>query len=70
MPSCLLQAYTSHGPTVLMPTWFCSRKVLEDVGGFDEGGKVASLFLDSLGTAIWGCFVKGVILKLYYDVAL
>lgn len=33
-----LQAYTSNGPTVIMPTWFCSRKVFEAVGGFDEGG--------------------------------
>lgn len=33
------QMYTSHGPTVLMPTWFCSRDVYNKVGGFDEGGK-------------------------------
>lgn len=33
-----LQAYTSNGPTVIMPTWFCSRSVFEVVGGFDEGG--------------------------------
>ncbi|XP_060076510.1 UDP-GlcNAc:betaGal beta-1,3-N-acetylglucosaminyltransferase-like protein 1 [Ylistrum balloti] len=33
------QIYTSHGPTVLMPTWFCSRDVYNKVGGFDEGGK-------------------------------
>ncbi|XP_033100312.1 UDP-GlcNAc:betaGal beta-1,3-N-acetylglucosaminyltransferase-like protein 1, partial [Anneissia japonica] len=35
----LTQIYTSHGPTVLMPTWFCSRKVFDNVGGFDESGK-------------------------------
>ena len=23
------QMYTSHGPTVIMPTWFCSRRVIE-----------------------------------------
>ncbi|KAH3871431.1 UDP-GlcNAc:betaGal beta-1,3-N-acetylglucosaminyltransferase-like protein 1 [Dreissena polymorpha] len=33
------QIYTSHGPTVIMPTWFCSREVFDKVGGFDEGGK-------------------------------
>ncbi|KAK7501529.1 hypothetical protein BaRGS_00007333 [Batillaria attramentaria] len=33
------QIYTSHGPTVIMPTWFCKRQVFDRVGGFDEGGK-------------------------------
>ncbi|XP_030840528.1 UDP-GlcNAc:betaGal beta-1,3-N-acetylglucosaminyltransferase-like protein 1 isoform X2 [Strongylocentrotus purpuratus] len=33
------QAYTSHGPTVAMPTWFCSREVYGNVGKFDESGK-------------------------------
>ena len=33
------QRYTSHGPTVIMPTWFCHRSVIENVGGFDESGK-------------------------------
>ncbi|XP_059165373.1 UDP-GlcNAc:betaGal beta-1,3-N-acetylglucosaminyltransferase-like protein 1 [Physella acuta] len=33
------QAYLSHGPTVIMPTWFCHRNVVNKVGGFDEGGK-------------------------------
>ncbi|CAG5928939.1 unnamed protein product [Menidia menidia] len=33
------QVYTSHGPTVVMPTWFCSRKLFLTVGPFDEGGK-------------------------------
>ncbi|XP_072240354.1 queuosine-tRNA galactosyltransferase isoform X1 [Leuresthes tenuis] len=33
------QVYTSHGPTVVMPTWFCSRKLFLKVGPFDEGGK-------------------------------
>ncbi|XP_070185848.1 queuosine-tRNA galactosyltransferase-like [Littorina saxatilis] len=33
------QIYTSHGPTVIMPTWYCLRAVFEKVGGFDEGGK-------------------------------
>ncbi|XP_031667065.1 queuosine-tRNA galactosyltransferase isoform X2 [Oncorhynchus kisutch] len=31
--------YTSHGPTVIMPTWFCSRHWFQRVGTFDEGGK-------------------------------
>ncbi|XP_026108197.1 UDP-GlcNAc:betaGal beta-1,3-N-acetylglucosaminyltransferase-like protein 1 isoform X1 [Carassius auratus] len=35
----LTQVYTSHGPTVIMPTWFCSRDWFEEVGLFDEGGK-------------------------------
>ncbi|KAH7949581.1 hypothetical protein HPB49_012410 [Dermacentor silvarum] len=34
-----VQVYTSHGPTVIMPTWFCSRAVFDAVGGFDETGK-------------------------------
>ena len=29
------QRYTSHGPTVIMPTWFCHRSVF-DVQSFDE----------------------------------
>lgn len=33
------QIYTSHGPTLLMPTWFCSRDVFEKIGGFSEAGK-------------------------------
>ncbi|MCJ8748171.1 hypothetical protein PDJAM_G00162470 [Pangasius djambal] len=35
----LTQVYTSHGPTVVMPTWFCSRHWFQKVGPFDEGGK-------------------------------
>ncbi|XP_062866809.1 UDP-GlcNAc:betaGal beta-1,3-N-acetylglucosaminyltransferase-like protein 1 [Trichomycterus rosablanca] len=35
----LTQVYTSHGPTVVMPTWFCSRDWFRKVGPFDEGGK-------------------------------
>ncbi|XP_023131049.2 UDP-GlcNAc:betaGal beta-1,3-N-acetylglucosaminyltransferase-like protein 1 [Amphiprion ocellaris] len=35
----ITQVYTSHGPTVVMPTWFCSRKWYLKVGAFDEGGK-------------------------------
>ena len=33
------QIYTSNGPTVVMPTWFCHKSVFESVGGFHEGGK-------------------------------
>ncbi|XP_068086111.1 queuosine-tRNA galactosyltransferase isoform X2 [Anabrus simplex] len=32
------QIYTSHGPTVIMPTWFCHRQVFDRVGGFSEAG--------------------------------
>ncbi|XP_022517894.2 UDP-GlcNAc:betaGal beta-1,3-N-acetylglucosaminyltransferase-like protein 1 isoform X5 [Astyanax mexicanus] len=35
----LFQVFTSHGPTVVMPTWFCSRDWFLKVGPFDEGGK-------------------------------
>ncbi|XP_051993564.1 UDP-GlcNAc:betaGal beta-1,3-N-acetylglucosaminyltransferase-like protein 1 isoform X3 [Xyrauchen texanus] len=35
----LTQVYTSHGPTVVMPTWFCSRDLFQKVGPFNEGGK-------------------------------
>ncbi|XP_076272113.1 queuosine-tRNA galactosyltransferase-like [Rhynchophorus ferrugineus] len=31
-----LQVYTSHGPTVIMPTWFCHRMVFQRVGGFPD----------------------------------
>lgn len=34
-----LQVYTSHGPTVIMPTWFCSREVFNRAGKFSEAGK-------------------------------
>ncbi|XP_023718290.1 UDP-GlcNAc:betaGal beta-1,3-N-acetylglucosaminyltransferase-like protein 1 isoform X1 [Cryptotermes secundus] len=33
------QQYTSYGPTVVMPTWFCERGVFDRVGGFSEEGK-------------------------------
>ncbi|CAD0202197.1 unnamed protein product [Chrysodeixis includens] len=33
-----LQIYTSFGPTLLMPTWFCHRSVYNKVGGFVETG--------------------------------
>ncbi|XP_078716691.1 queuosine-tRNA galactosyltransferase isoform X2 [Lampetra fluviatilis] len=35
----LTQAFTSHGPTVIMPTWFCHRDLFNAIGNFDEGGK-------------------------------
>ncbi|XP_059006183.1 UDP-GlcNAc:betaGal beta-1,3-N-acetylglucosaminyltransferase-like protein 1 isoform X8 [Mustela lutreola] len=34
-----LEVFTSHGPTVIMPTWFCSRAWFFHVGPFDEGGQ-------------------------------
>lgn len=33
------QIYTSFGPTIVMPTWFCGRNVFDKVGGFSEKGK-------------------------------
>ncbi|XP_023394407.1 UDP-GlcNAc:betaGal beta-1,3-N-acetylglucosaminyltransferase-like protein 1 isoform X4 [Pteropus vampyrus] len=36
---CSCRAFTSHGPTVIMPTWFCSRAWFSHVGLFDEGGQ-------------------------------
>ncbi|XP_069339172.1 queuosine-tRNA galactosyltransferase isoform X2 [Eulemur rufifrons] len=35
----LTQVFTSNGPTVIMPTWFCSRAWFSHVGRFDEGGQ-------------------------------
>ncbi|XP_006043594.2 UDP-GlcNAc:betaGal beta-1,3-N-acetylglucosaminyltransferase-like protein 1 [Bubalus bubalis] len=35
----LTQVFTSNGPTVIMPTWFCSRAWFAHVGAFDEGGR-------------------------------
>ena len=33
------QAYTSHGPTLILPTWFCAREVFaRQPGGFVETG--------------------------------
>ncbi|XP_060534634.1 UDP-GlcNAc:betaGal beta-1,3-N-acetylglucosaminyltransferase-like protein 1 [Cylas formicarius] len=34
-----LQVFTSHGPTVIMPTWFCHKDVFVRVGGFFESKK-------------------------------
>nr|XP_036853526.1 UDP-GlcNAc:betaGal beta-1,3-N-acetylglucosaminyltransferase-like protein 1 isoform X3 [Manis javanica] len=37
---CFLDSvFTSNGPTVIMPTWFCSRAWFSHVGPFDEGGR-------------------------------
>lgn len=33
------QIYTSNGPTLLMPTWFCHKSVYHKVGGFNESGQ-------------------------------
>ncbi|XP_029657373.1 UDP-GlcNAc:betaGal beta-1,3-N-acetylglucosaminyltransferase-like protein 1 isoform X3 [Octopus sinensis] len=33
------QIFTSHGPTIAMPTWFCSRELFDKVGGFSEDGQ-------------------------------
>ncbi|XP_065065843.1 queuosine-tRNA galactosyltransferase-like isoform X2 [Rhopilema esculentum] len=33
------QIYTSFGPTLIQPTWFCSRDLIEYLGYFDEIGK-------------------------------
>ncbi|XP_047398884.1 UDP-GlcNAc:betaGal beta-1,3-N-acetylglucosaminyltransferase-like protein 1 isoform X3 [Sciurus carolinensis] len=38
-PQLLTQVFTAHGPTVIMPTWFCSRAWFSHVGPFDEGGQ-------------------------------
>ncbi|XP_066092272.1 queuosine-tRNA galactosyltransferase isoform X3 [Saccopteryx bilineata] len=35
----LTQVFTSNGPTVIMPTWFCSRAWFSHVGPFSEGGR-------------------------------
>ncbi|XP_078510824.1 queuosine-tRNA galactosyltransferase isoform X1 [Lissotriton helveticus] len=32
------QVFTSHGPTVIMPTWFCTQEWFCHVGKFNEGG--------------------------------
>uniref|UniRef100_A0A8D3DJW7 Glycosyltransferase 2-like domain-containing protein n=1 Tax=Scophthalmus maximus TaxID=52904 RepID=A0A8D3DJW7_SCOMX len=51
------QVFTSHGPTVVMPTWFCSKNWFLKVGPFDEGGKVrfhtrTGLLSDSKSAAV------------------
>ncbi|CAF0977998.1 unnamed protein product [Adineta ricciae] len=30
------QIYLAHGPTLIMPTWFCARSWFDRLGGFDE----------------------------------
>ncbi|XP_036623047.1 UDP-GlcNAc:betaGal beta-1,3-N-acetylglucosaminyltransferase-like protein 1 isoform X2 [Trichosurus vulpecula] len=35
----ITQVFTSYGPTVIMPTWFCSQEWFSQVGKFDESGK-------------------------------
>ncbi|XP_069809874.1 queuosine-tRNA galactosyltransferase isoform X2 [Dendropsophus ebraccatus] len=35
----LTQVFTSHGPTIIMPTWFCSREWFCYVGQFVEDGQ-------------------------------
>ncbi|XP_071459310.1 queuosine-tRNA galactosyltransferase isoform X2 [Marmota flaviventris] len=44
----LTQVFTANGPTVIMPTWFCSRAWFSHVGPFDEGGQV------SVESEAWG----------------
>ena len=39
----LLQAFTAFGPTLIQPTWFCSRALFEKVGPFSEQGKVLAI---------------------------
>ncbi|XP_022659476.1 UDP-GlcNAc:betaGal beta-1,3-N-acetylglucosaminyltransferase-like protein 1 isoform X2 [Varroa destructor] len=35
-----VQVFTSHGPTIIMPTWFCARETYSRIpGGFSEQGK-------------------------------
>lgn len=39
--TCMIcQAYTAFGPTLIQPTWFCSRRLYDRVGAFCEDGKV------------------------------
>lgn len=33
-----IQIYTSHGPTLIMPTWFMHRSIYQNVQGFSEQG--------------------------------
>lgn len=35
------KAFTAFGPTIIQPTWFCSRKLFNQVGKFSEQGKVS-----------------------------
>ena len=34
------QIYLAHGPTLIMPTWFCARSWFDQLGGFDEIAQV------------------------------
>uniref|UniRef100_A0A915IQL4 Glycosyltransferase 2-like domain-containing protein n=1 Tax=Romanomermis culicivorax TaxID=13658 RepID=A0A915IQL4_ROMCU len=33
------QIYTSNGPTLIAPTWFCSRRLYDVIGGFSDNGR-------------------------------
>ncbi len=37
----LLQAFTAFGPTLIQPTWFCSRELVDKLGHFSEQGRVS-----------------------------
>uniref|UniRef100_A0AC35TUC2 Glyco_trans_2-like domain-containing protein n=1 Tax=Rhabditophanes sp. KR3021 TaxID=114890 RepID=A0AC35TUC2_9BILA len=34
------QIFTSHGPTIIAPTWFMTKRLFEDIGGFEGSIKV------------------------------
>uniref|UniRef100_A0A1I7ZW16 Glyco_trans_2-like domain-containing protein n=1 Tax=Steinernema glaseri TaxID=37863 RepID=A0A1I7ZW16_9BILA len=53
------QHFTSHGPTVIAPTWFLARSLYDEVGGFNEEHRVGhpedlEFFLEALklGSAV------------------
>ncbi len=41
----LLQAFTAFGPTLIQPTWFLSRELVDKLGPFSEQGRVSYMYI-------------------------
>ncbi len=41
----LLQAFTAFGPTLIQPTWFLSRELVDKLGPFSEQGRVSYMYM-------------------------
>ncbi|CAF1215247.1 unnamed protein product [Adineta ricciae] len=46
------QIYLAHGPTLIMPTWFCARSWFDRLGGFDEIARVNYLRIKEIQTNV------------------
>ncbi|KAF5278070.1 hypothetical protein FQA39_LY18396 [Lamprigera yunnana] len=66
-----MQIYTSHGPTIIMPTWFCHRFAFDKINGFVEYGTGTPedliFFYKHLDYGGRLCRVNEVLLTYYYN---